>query len=71
MEKKKRGRPPKIENEIENIESEKIEGNEPKPKGDVYQVRSNFFYKGVQFHEGQTIGYNEQLLKLGKIVKVD
>ena len=71
MEKKKRGRPPKVETEKVETEIEKVEGNEPKPKGDVYQVRSNFFYKGVQFHEGQTIGYNEQLLKLGKIVKVD
>lgn len=67
MEKRGRGRPPKIETEkVETENTEKVETKTPK-----YRVRSSFFYKGVQFHEGQDIGYNEQLLKLGKIEKVD
>lgn len=83
MEKKKPGRPKKeevkkeevskeAESDIEQPVEQKVEKREePKKKSKTgYKVKSSFFYKGIQFHVGQDIGYNEQLLKLGKIEKV-
>lgn len=51
----------------------KKRGRPPKKeeKKDLYKVTDNFFYKGAQFHVGQEIGYNESLVKLGKIKKIE
>ena len=54
-EKPKRGRPPKQEVKKEIKEK--------------YVVRSNFFYKGAQFHAGQEIGFSKALFDMGKIEK--
>ena len=48
---------------------EKSQNQGSKKAQDKYVVRSNFFYKGVQFHAGQEIGFSEDLFKIGKIEK--